>query len=177
MKIIIEGLDNSGKDTQINAIIKHFKKTFLHLHYYGCPIKENAEKSIKWTTDLYTEMFNVLKCHDNVICNRSHLGEIVYAPIYRGYSGDFVIDIERTYPHDDLSLITFIDKAENVIARDDGLSFSTNLEDKQNEISAFSRAHKMSTIKHKILINIHGLSVQSVTDKIIEFLEMKKGNK
>ena len=29
----------------------------------------------------------------NLIFNRSHLGESVYSPLYRGYSGDFVFDI------------------------------------------------------------------------------------
>ena len=31
----------------------------------------------------------------NLIFNRSHLGETVYSPLYRGYSGDYVFDIEK----------------------------------------------------------------------------------
>ena len=33
----------------------------------------------------------------NIICNRAHLGECVYAPIYRGYWGEYVFDIENKF--------------------------------------------------------------------------------
>jgi len=172
MKVLIEGLDNVGKDTQINAIIKHFKKTFLHLHYYGCPIKNDKEANIQWTTELYTEMFDILKCKDNVICNRSHIGEMVYAELYRGYSGDFVLDIEAKYPHNDLMLITFVDEAENLIERDDGLSFTTDIDKKRKEIDLFVKAHNKSNIGYKLLININNMSIEEVTNKVIEFITL-----
>ena len=32
-----------------------------------------------------------------LICDRAHLGECVYSPIYRDYSGDFVFEEEKNF--------------------------------------------------------------------------------
>jgi len=176
MKIIIEGIDNVGKDTQIRNIIKHFEVPFQVLHYYGCPIK-NAGMNIKFTKKLYQDMFWNIKENDYVICNRSHLGETVYAPIYRSLGADWIFNLEKEYTdaYDDLILITIIDKAKNVIKRDDGLSLSTDKKQKKLEISMFKQAHEKSSIQNKLLININGKDEQEVKKEIINFIETIKG--
>lgn len=176
MQIIIEGPDRVGKDTLIQNIKNYFTDlTFHELHYSA--VKANDVKL--YSNKMYHEFFNILEMFNNYnyscIANRSHLGEAVYGPIYRKYSGDYIFDIENEYKEKDffskLNLIVLIDDAENLIKRDDGLSFSTQLENKQIELQHFKNAFNKSNIKHKILININGLSINDVKNKAIEFLK------
>ena len=42
--IIIEGPDNTGKDTQIKQIIKNFSNECFHMfHYFNLPFKEDKK--------------------------------------------------------------------------------------------------------------------------------------
>ena len=47
--------------------------------------------------DMFKLMINSKDKDINLIFNRSHLGETVYSPLYRGYSGDYIFDIEKKY--------------------------------------------------------------------------------
>jgi len=111
------------------------------------------------------------------IYDRSHLGESVYSPIYRNYSGDYVFDIEKESKDfgcktiNSCALIVFVDEPENLIKRDDGLSFSVDLDKKQDEINRFIEAFNKSNIKKKILINIKDRSIEEVHEIIVKFLE------
>ena len=64
-------------------------------------LKDDKEKHISYSQKLYDDMFKLMiasKDKDiNIIFNRSHLGESVYSPLYREYSGDYVFDIEKRY--------------------------------------------------------------------------------
>ena len=88
-----------------------------------------------------------------LICDRAHLGECVYSPIYRDYSGDFVFEEEKNFIWQDnlkrIKLILFTDDAENVIKRDDGLSFSIDLDTKKKEIELFDKAFEKSILNKK----------------------------
>lgn len=171
MKIIVEGLDRCGKTTLINNIVKHFKKPFTKLHYYGPPFKDD-KKNIEFDVSLYKDMAKIFNYFDYVIADRSHLGALVYSPLYRGCSGEHVSEIEDDLP-EDVILITLIDKAENLINRDDGESFSTEVYKKRKEIKLFVEAHDKSKIKHKLLIDIEFLNIEEVKDIAIKFLEMR----
>lgn len=113
--LIIEGPDNCGKDTQQNLIIERLSSRVFHkVHYSALPFKEN-DKLIIHSAKMYTQMFGMMKTlkdsSTNIIFNRSHLGESVYSPLYRGYSGDFVFDIEAKHlpeVKDQVYLITLI---------------------------------------------------------------------
>ena len=47
--------------------------------------------------DMFKMMMNNKEDGVNMIFNRSHLGESVYSPLYRNYSGDYIFDIEKKY--------------------------------------------------------------------------------
>lgn len=178
MITIIEGLDNVGKGTQIRNILGILAPTKpTHIIHYSAIPGMNGEDAYEYSVGLYHNMFRLLSRNyekSHFILDRSHLGESVYAPKYRGYNGDYVFDIESQYTIEEfwkeIKLITFVDKAENLIARDDGLSHSININDKNDEIKAFKRAHEMSLIEDKILIDIDGLNIEQVFEKIKEFL-------
>lgn len=181
--IIIEGPDNVGKSTLIRGL-QHFynKNTFQCLHFSNVK-HDSVEDGIEYSKNLYTQMFesmsNLAKYNNaGMICDRAHLGEMVYGPIYRGYSGEYVLDIERKYTNygpiwSNLFLITLYDEPENLIARDDGLSFSTDLDKKQAEINNFKNAHDKSLIVNKLLLNIKDNNAEQALSKAIEFIGKK----
>jgi thymidylate kinase len=179
--ILLEGLDRVGKDTQQNLIIKNLNGlVFNKLHYSSLPFKEDIKKHTEYSKKLYTDMFKLMllaKDNDiNLIFNRSHLGETIYSPLYRGYSGDYVFDIEKDYVNDlreNLYLITFINDPHIIWSRDDGKSFYKNEEDIKAETNGFERAHRLSKIKNKLLLNVGTMSADDISKIVVDFLSHK----
>ena len=183
--IILEGPDRVGKDTQQDLIIKNMSDyVFNKLHYSSLPFKDDIKKHTTYSKELYESMFLlmmksklVFKNGDsdiNLIFNRSHLGETVYSPLYRGYSGDYVFDIEKKFTkalREDLYLITLTNDPHTILKRDDGKSFYGNEEEVKAEVDGFKRAHRLSTIKNKLHINVGTMSAIEVSNIIIEFLK------
>jgi hypothetical protein len=97
---IIEGLDRLGKDTLINGLLHtlghhqtlHFSKPVL----LDCYAQKHGAAALKaYQEATFRNLFRMLKAPGaRIICNRSHIGECVYAPIYRKYPGDYVFDLE-----------------------------------------------------------------------------------
>jgi hypothetical protein len=126
--------------------------------------------------DMFKMMLNNNEDNINMIFNRSHLGESVYSPLYRGYSGDYIFDIEKKYAEklrSKLYLITLTNDPHTILKRDDGKSFYGNEEEVKAEIDGFNRAHRLSKIKNKLLINIGTMSAEEVSHIIIDFLMHK----
>jgi len=183
--IIIEGTDNVGKDTQQNLIIEKMSDHVFHkLHYSSLPFKDDKEKHANYSKELYETMFQLMmkskiasKKGDldiNLIFNRSHLGETVYSPLYRGYSGDYVFDIEKKFTkilREDLYLITLTNTTHNILKRDDGKSFYGNEEEVKAEVDGFQRAHRLSTIKNKLHVDVGNMSAIEVSNIIVDFLD------
>ena len=179
MNIIIEGTDALGKDTQISFIEKEFEKNHkaVHIIHYS-NIKLDSIESIEQASKIrYREMFNLLSDvpENNVlILNRSHIGEAVYSPIYRNYNGDYVFHFEKEFVDREASntkLIVFTDTPEAVIERDkkrgDGLSFSLDLDKKNQELEAFERAYEMSSLNKK-LIHLNGRSPEEIWEQDVK---------
>ena len=179
--ILCEGPDNTGKSTLINNIKQHFNQYTLHaLHYSN--VKQNTPELVQqYSKKMYTEMFQqminvTLSDKSGIICDRSHLGEMVYGPMYRGYSGEYVLDIEKNFIYfksfwDNLFLFTLYDSPERLIKRDDALSFTTDLDKKKVEIQNFLNAHEKSNIKHKKLINIEHHNAEQAIQAVVDFIE------
>ena len=176
--IIIEGTDNVGKDTQQNLIIERMNNLVFHkLHYSALPFRDDKQLHANYSKKMYDDMFKLMMASKdkdiNLIFNRSHLGETVYSPLYRGYSGDYVFDIEKKYTkalRENLYLITLTNNPHNILKRDDGKSFYGNEEEVKAEIDGFNRAHKLSTIKNKLHIDVGNMSALEVSHLIISFL-------
>jgi len=173
MIYIFEGPDNVGKTTQINKLKKYLeieKSQLVHiLHYSNIKGNDIFERSNHY----YNQMFGLMKFaannNINLIFDRAHGGETVYSPIYRNYSGDYVYEIEQNYNSKitaNAKLFVFIDEPENLINREDGKSFSTEYEKKADEINRFGEFYNKSNIKNKYLININGLDIDQVWEKI-----------
>jgi len=181
LNIIVEGPDNSGKTTLIKKIKNYYNNITFHTIHYSNVKQQNSEFVINYSTKMYEEMFELMVHqskynNSGIICDRSHLGEMIYGPLYRNYEGDYVLDIEKKFIiyHEfwnSLLLITCYDEPENLIARDDGISFSINLEKKTFEINKFLNAHKKSTIKNKLLLNIKYHNPTQAIDAVINKIE------
>lgn len=176
--IIIEGMDRCGKDTQIGLIQKRFKdETFHVFHYAKVPFKTKGDH-LSYNTRLYRDMFLMmfdnLGSDRNFIFNRSHLGESVYSPKYRDYSGDYVFDIESSFVEtlkDTLMMIVLVNTPEILIKRDDGNSLSNKSDDISYEREAFIRGYGKSKIQNKLLIECGERNVESIHTEIIEFIQ------
>lgn len=172
-------IDNVGKSTQIENIKQLFNNQIFQTLHYSSIKGLSKEDNIRYSEHLYDDMFSLFEDSNynrNIICDRSHLGEYVYGKMYRDYDPDWIFSLEQDYSYSTrmwnrLSLITFIDEPQNLIDRDDGLSFSTDLDKKTEEIERFVKAHNRSMIKHKALININGKDADAVFKEIEAFFE------
>lgn len=94
--IIIEGLDNVGKDTLISKICERFPiTTIVHC---GKPSASDPDEAAKEQNELFVSYANMikdndLKYSDCIIFNRYHMGEYIYGCIYRGRSSEDVMDM------------------------------------------------------------------------------------
>lgn len=166
-KYLIEGIDRLGKSTLVDGIMNaegynlviHYDKP-LDLEYYndntnwfpGDNTPANDRKK-QYMTDLNHVMFQMIQnLNAPIIFDRAHLGETVYAPLYRKYDGDYVFDIENSYQTESARLILLISSNLEMIT-DDGLSFDPA--NKLIEQQRFLRAFSLSQIKDKIIIDVH----------------------
>ena len=150
---------------------------FQKMHYSSLPFKHNVDLHISYSHRLYSDMFTMMsKLKDdsiNIILNRSHLGESVYSPIFRNYSGDFVFDIEKKFTQElreNLYLITLVNDPHILWSRDDGKSLHKSEEEIAAQVDGFKRAHRLSKIKNKLLINVGSMTAEDLNKIILEFI-------
>jgi len=151
---------------------------FHKVHYSSLPFKEDKKKNQEYSLRMYNDMFRMMTelkdSNINVIFDRSHLGESVYSPLYRGYSGDYVFNLEKEYAEklkNNLYLITLVNDPNIIMSRDDGKSFYENEEGIKAEVDGFQRAHRMSHIKNKLLINVGTMNAEDVSKLILNFMQ------
>lgn len=197
MIVLFDGLDNTGKTTQIQKLVSYFanKDMISTVCKYSKFDKLDKKKEEKFSKRFYKDYFekivnwpdkvipdpayiaedNIHYIHDNnLILDRGHISEAVYASMYRSYSGDYVWDLEKCLENKyNIYLIVLIDSVEKAVEREDGLSLSNGNADKINiEISKFAEAYKKSCIQNKIIIDINGLSIEEVFAQIRKFLDV-----
>lgn len=184
---LVDGIDRLGKSSLINRIQQELGY-YLVIHYdkpkvlenslnlarliisadpkeldpeyaklQGIPEENLARRLYQGETNL--NMFELLKTRIPMIMDRTHLGEMVYAPLYRCYSGEYVYEYERdlleTKPftaNSDLRLI-LLTTSNFEMLEDDGLSF--NFENKQQEQARFIQAFERSAIPNKVIVDVH----------------------
>lgn len=174
-KFLIDGIDRLGKSTLIDKIQQKYGY-HLVIHYDKPKVlNESLEIAKEFTTktgnDLLNEarhlyqihanrnMFQLMKTDIPIIFDRTHLGELVYAPLYRGYKGDYVLSMEQdfidekpyTYP-DDVKLI-LLTTSNTEMLQDDGLSF--DFSKKEEEQKMFIEAFNRSALKNKVMVDVH----------------------
>jgi hypothetical protein len=170
LSIIIEGVDRLGKDTLISGIkdklgffqVIHYQKPeLLYPYHMGNPtmvifdsagLKREALK--QYQIQSFRTMFKLLNSGAPLILNRAHLGETVYAPRYRGYSGEYVFDIESVHGERALktTLLVLLVTSDFSFIADDGGSF--DFKAKEAEQDDFIRAFDQSAFNNKLMIDV-----------------------
>ena len=106
MIIIIEGPDRVGKDSLIRNLNNRFyKENLVNIHYSAIHPYDKKMSIRELSENINRTMFNLLNTNFNFILNRAHLGEMVYAPKYRNYPGDYVFELEKNLKRTDVFLI------------------------------------------------------------------------
>lgn len=164
---IIEGLDRLGKSTLIDNIQQeagfyqtvHMSKPrrlpFYQRQVFTPPkTVEKNEELFMYQRDSFITMFNLIHSDAHLIFDRAHLGEAVYAPLYRGYSGDYVFELERAMNVQDAESVRLILLVEDFKTSkhfvDDGESF--DITKREQEQDMFMTALSRSRFKDKKVI-------------------------
>lgn len=157
MLLIVEGLDNTGKTTLIKSLRKCFFKSpkTTTIHCVSPPI----DCSVNWAYEHYRAILDT--CSDlvsqgwDVILDRSHIGEDVFGPIFRGENADYIYDLEYVYLKDIKTYsVLLLDDPEKLVEREDGNSPTVNI-DKLTKISdGFIKAFDKSLIDNKMVYHI-----------------------
>jgi len=174
---IIEGIDRLGKSTLIKNIKD--KLGFFQVIHFGKPEKLKRYTSAHLFTDDFSassgitqgnlasyfyqsESFRnaMLMCSSGarLIFDRSWLGEAVYSSLYRGYSGDYVFDLERrlriyNIPSVRLILLTE-DFSTSKHFQSDGESFDDDK--REMEQGQFIAAYNRSAILDRRIVCVTG---------------------
>ena len=181
--IIIEGPDNTGKNTLIQSIIDNNKVVKL-VHCDKPEVEPGDDPFEEQCRTFYIHAYNAVqdklrKDIDVIVFNRYYQGEYVYGQIYR--NGDRkkikeMIKITEEYllknfDYDDILYVQLNSSSVNLLKKnDDGKSLSeANMYKIQREIDLFNEVYEYSILKkHKILIN-DGDNFRTREDILIEF--------
>ena len=184
--LIVEGLDQVGKDTLIESIAREYKHVIKR--HWGFPKGENNDEKTAFQQRQFMWEFNFYKKNKYdfytddemlMIWNRSHIGEFVYGTIYRNSNPETWIPVLESGFHFDTNpniyLVYLYADPEFVVKEDDGKSYSAKLEDKTREINAFHKAIDDSQIKQKLKIKVNDgdnyLSKDEILKKVKEFIK------
>ena len=196
--IILEGPDRLGKNSLLKNICDHYNYDNIMIRHFGKPPKELIQdESIKYQFGVFINESNLIhnfvrnvfrsSYYDNIIIwNRSHLGEYVYSQMFRHVDPIYVkrrlLEYERFYLNcrDSKSkfkmyLITLSADPEFILNKEDGQSFSRNLEEKTREMQLFKEVHKFSLIKSKLLIKVDDngkfRGKEEIFNEVINFID------
>lgn len=160
--IIIEGTDNTGKDTLIKSIKESFDglkikeihcSTPKHKHNLDAAIEQNAYY-LELVDNIIENKYDV----DVVIFNRSWYGEYIYGPLYRGRKRkdvkELILRLEEKLSGIDVSYIQLLSSdIKFLVKNDDGLSLANNdMNLMFFERKYFKQIFNASKIKKKKLI-------------------------
>ncbi len=163
----IEGLDRLGKSTLIEGILNtfgyyeiiHFSKPkMLKLYNDAAEVKgvpNPLQSAYLCQRASFWNSMVLANSGAKIIFDRWHIGEVVYSPMYRKYSGDYVYSIEQDNniaEHPSLRLILLTENfqaARHFI--DDGQSLGP-IEKREEEQKRFVEAFNRSNIVDKKII-------------------------
>lgn len=150
--LIIEGIDRIGKDTLVTGVLD--KLGFMQVVHYQKPL---ALQFLNGSFEAYQrasfyKMFLMLD-QGQMLLNRAHLGEVVYAPRYRKYDGSYVFELEASHPIAlNNTMLVLLHTSSWVPITDDGESFDFSKKDEEQ--ASFKEAWESSAITHKLMIDV-----------------------
>ena len=163
MILIICGMDRCGKSTLISNLRKYyFKNPKTIVHHSSAPPKGVVDSNA-WEVEHYSETadtFHHLSAKEgyDIICDRFHLGAIVYGMRYRGLDPYTIyrVDANRVAKgHEkNVALVLLTDDTVAIMSREDGQSLESSRQEYEDTREEFVRVFGYSSIRHKLHINI-----------------------
>lgn len=163
MILIIEGMDRCGKTTLISNLRKnYFSNHKTIVHHSSAPPKCVANKNA-WEVYHYTDLaktFHHLSANEgyDIICDRFHLGAMVYGMRYRGLEPHTIFEVDRDVIscgiEKNIALVLLTDYADAIMSRNDGESIETTTAEFDNTRTEFTNFFNYSMIPNKLHINI-----------------------
>lgn len=186
--LIVEGCDRVGKSTLIKNLTSQ-ANNFVVRHF-GSPLGDNDKQKRNFQFQFFKQEFELAsmrsrfstydseKAKDIWILDRGHLGEFVYGNMYRNTDPQqWVMKLEEMYGFDidpSVYLLLLTADPEFLCKRDDGLSFTAEVDKKAKEIESFKQAFNLSKIMNKLVINVSNgenyLDADIILDKVNKFL-------
>lgn len=169
MNFIFEGCDNTFKTTTLNAV----QKKLVRAGKETMRLNSSGIASVELTDRYYTDMGRIMHNEPNIsfLVDRAWLGEEVYGPMYRNRKlediREFNRQLENNLTKNNCVIVYLYNDAEYLISHDDGLSFTTDLEKKKQELAAFEDAVDHSLCK-VIKINVHDKTTEQIVEEIFE---------
>lgn len=154
-QFLIEGIDRMGKSTLIQGLLDtlgyhlvvHYEKP-KKLKFY----EQLCNRPLmKYQFDLYAQMFDLIREGQRIIFDRAHLGERVYAPMYRGYDPTFLDTMERWNDTSSARLV-LLTTSDFSFIEDDGKSI--DFSKKEVEQESFIKAFNRSSFEDKVLVDV-----------------------
>lgn len=185
--VIIEGTDNTGKDTLIASIKDYFCdlrvkeihcSTPKHKHYIDAAIEQDAY-FLELVDNIIENKYDV----DVVIFNRAWYGEYVYGPIYRYRNCEdvkkVILRLEEKLKDFDVSYIQLLsNNVSFLVKNDDGKSLANNNVNLMGvEYEHFRQVFELSTIKKKELIIVNDENGKFKSKKYILDIALNTINK
>lgn len=171
--IIFEGQDRCLKSTIINRLIQSDKDHIYHTLHYAKPPK--VSNIIEYQKQTYSQMFELLSCGKNFILDRSHLGEMIWAPIYRNYDAkEFIQPMEQAWYRkfrNSCNVFLFILVDSNYdkwVLRDDcqGLNTTQSLDKHRSEIELFRNSLDLTCVEQKYMFDLQYWYKEDRPDRI-----------
>ena len=178
--IIIEGPDNTGKNTLIHDLLEKNEITKVIHCSTPKPSDDPLFEQTKYFASLANECIHESKNTDIIVFNRYYQGEYVYGQIYRNEDPAKIMNVigyletKFRYELDDVEIYyvqLLSSDPEMLINMDDGKSLSKAAKDKiEKELQLFKEVFDKSTIKKKYIIYVNdGDHFRSREDILIEF--------
>jgi len=145
----------------INRLIQKDEAHNYHTLHYGKPPKIETVQDYQEKT--YKEMFDLLNCDKSFILDRSHIGEMIWSPIYRKYDAKpFIQKLEKKWFQENktsknIFLFILVDSNyDKWKLRDDnqGLNNTSDKEKHLTEIEHFRDSLNMTSIEQKYLFDL-----------------------
>jgi thymidylate kinase len=176
---VIEGVDGCGKSTLIRNLKKYFGSDVPVVIHSGKPPANLRTKlelfdyQQKYFENLLLEVIPRLVDYWPVILDRAHIGETVYAPIYRGYYPAYIWNLEREYQKKVKNSHFILLKTNDFDLRNDGNNFDYHkLEEEQNKFIEHFENFKYS----KKMVTVRSLGSfkepEEILDEVLEVLNV-----
>ena len=147
MNYVVMGIDRIGKDTFIDYNFPSHEK--IHLTK---PPKD--VDPLMFSKVEYCNYFRNLQRSNNIVYNRGHIDEFVYAPIYRKYSTYWLTIMEEEFADvvtNTVFILLYTDNFDMMV--DDGLSHDFNRKEEEQEL--FHKYFDSSKMLNKIKIKVN----------------------